>query len=254
MMLLVDIGNSRIKWALQDDENNLTTGEPLKRLNRVFKDIVRPAWKDLDTPERVIISNVAGEDYRKSVQTWIKRRWKVTPEFLPVAEHQCDVSNAYSVPQRLGADRWASLLAVHALYKGPAVVVDCGTAITIDAIAADGMHLGGLIVPGTELMISALTGQAPGIKIEETDSQEISLLGRSTEAAVSGGVLYTAIALVERVFIDLQGELGDRTNLLITGGDATRILPLLGSQPEYVPDLVLKGLAVYAEETAECVT
>jgi len=134
-------------------------------------------------------------------------------------------------------------------------VIDCGTAITIDAIAADGAHLGGLIAPGMELMTSALTGQTAGIQIGEAGNQDISLLGRSTEAAVSGGVLYTAIALVERVFMDLQGELGDRTNLLLTGGDATRILPLLGSRPEYVPDLVLKGLAVYAEETAAaCVT
>jgi len=249
MMLLVDIGNARIKWALQDADN-WKTGEPLQRQNRAFKDIARPAWKDLDAPARVIVSNVVGEDYRKSVQTWVKRRWKVTPEFLPVTERQCGVSNAYAVPQRLGADRWASLLAVHAHYKGPAVVIDCGTAITIDAIAADGMHLGGLIVPGMDLMVSALTGHAPGIQIEEADNQEISLLGRSTEAAVSGGVLYTAIALVERVFMDLQGELGNRTNLLLTGGDATRILPLLGSRPEYVPDLVLKGLAVYAEESA----
>ena len=249
MMLLVDIGNARIKWALQDADN-WKTGEPLQRQNRAFKDIARPAWTDLEAPARVIVSNVAGEDYRKSVQTWVKRRWKVTPEFLPVTERQCGVSNAYAVPQRLGADRWASLLAVHAYYKGPAVVIDCGTAITIDAIAADGMHLGGLIVPGMDLMVSALTGHAPGIQIEEADNQEISLLGRSTEAAVSGGVLYTAIALVERVFMDLQGELGNRTNLLLTGGDATRILPLLGSRPEYVPDLVLKGLAVYAEETA----
>jgi len=249
MNLLVDIGNARIKWALQDADS-WTSGEPLQRKNRAFKDIVRPAWKDLDAPERVIVSNVAGEDYRKSVQTWIKRRWKVTPDFLPVTAQQCGVSNAYSVPQRLGADRWATLLAVHTHYKGPAVVIDCGTAITIDAMAADGTHLGGLIVPGMELMVSALTGQAPGITIEEADNQEISLLGRSTEAAVSGGVLYTAIALVERVFMDLQGELGNRTNLLLTGGDATRVLPLLGSRPEYVPDLVLKGLAVYAEEIA----
>ncbi len=249
MMLLVDIGNARIKWALQDADN-WKTGEPLQRQNRAFKDIARPGWKDLEAPERVIVSNVAGEDYRKSVQTWVKRRWKVTPEFLPVTEQQCGVSNAYSVPQRLGADRWANLLAVHAHYKGPAVVIDRGTAITIDAIAADGMHHGGLIVPGMDLMVSALKGHAPGIQIEEVDNQEISLLGRSTEAAVSGGVLYTAIALVERVFMDLQGELGNRTNLLLTGGDATRILPLLGSRPEYVPDLVLKGLAVYAEETA----
>ena len=249
MMLLVDIGNARIKWALQDADS-WTVGEPLQRQKRAFKDIARPAWKDLDVPERVIVSNVAGEEYRKSVHTWVKRRWKVAPEFLPVTERLCGVSNAYSVPQRLGADRWAGLLAVHARYKEAAVVIDCGTAITIDAIAADGRHLGGLIAPGMELMTSALTDHAPGIQIEEADNKDIALLGRSTEAAVSGGVLYTAVALVERVFMDLQGELGNRTKRVLTGGDASRILPLLGNQPEYIPDLVLKGLAVYAEEAA----
>ena len=249
MILLVDIGNARIKWALQDADS-WTAGEPLLRNNRAFKDIARPAWKELDAPERVVVSNVAGDEYRKSVQTWVKRRWKINPEFLPVTAQQCGVKNAYTTPQRLGADRWASLLAAHAHYKGPAVIIDCGTAITIDALAADGTHLGGLIVPGMELMTHALTSHAPGIQIEDADNQEISLLGRSTEAALSGGVLYTAIALVERVFMDLQGELGGRTHRLLTGGDADRILPLLGSRPEYIPDLVLKGLAVYAEVAA----
>jgi len=249
MILLVDIGNARIKWALQDADS-WTAGEPLLRNNRAFKDIARPAWKELDAPERVVVSNVAGDEYRKSVQTWVKRRWKINPEFLPVTAQQCGVKNAYTTPQRLGADRWASLLAAHAHYKGPAVIIDCGTAITIDALAADVTHLGGLIVPGMELMTHALTSHAPGIQIEDADNQEISLLGRSTEAALSGGVLYTAIALVERVFMDLQGELGGRTHRLLTGGDADRILPLLGSRPEYIPDLVLKGLAVYAEVAA----
>ncbi len=247
MILLVDIGNARIKWALQGADS-WTTGEPLPRNNRAFKDIARPAWKELDAPERVIVSNVAGEDYRKSVHTWVKRRWKVAPEFLPVTAQQCGVQNAYRVPQRLGADRWASLLAAHARYRGPAVIVDCGTAITIDALARDGTHLGGLIVPGMALMSSALTSHVPGVQLEETDHEEVSLLGCSTEAALSGGILYTAVALLERVFTDLQAELGDRTHRLLTGGDAERIRPLLGSGPETVPDLVLQGLAVYARE------
>ena len=253
MNLLVDIGNARIKWAVQ----NLATwktGEPLIRQQRAFKDLARPAWKDLETPDRVIISSVAGEEYRKSVQTWVKRRWKLIPEFLHAEAHQCGVSNAYSAPDRLGSDRWANLLAVHAHYKEPAVVIDCGTAITIDAIAGDGSHLGGLIVPGMDLMATALSEGAPGIQIQEQDKQEVSLLGRSTEAAVSGGILYAAVSLIDRVCLDLKVELGDAATILLTGGDAIRILPLLSCMPDYDPELVLKGLAVFAEETASCVT
>jgi type III pantothenate kinase len=253
MNLFLDIGNARIKWAVQDS-TAWKTGDPLVRHQRAFKDLARPAWKDLETPARVIVSSVAGEDYRKSVHTWVKRRWKVIPEFLYTEAHQCGVSNAYSVPERLGSDRWASLLAVHAHYKGPAVVIDCGTAITIDAIAGDGTHLGGLIVPGMDLMTTALTEGAPGVQIQEKDTQEVSLLGRSTEAAVSGGVLYAAVALIDRVCLDLKVELGNASTILLTGGDAIRILPLLSCKPEYDPDLVLKGLAVFAEESASCVT
>jgi type III pantothenate kinase len=253
MNLLVDIGNARIKWAVQES-GSWKTGEPLMRQQRAFKDLARPAWKELGTPARVIVSSVAGEDYRKSVHTWVKRRWKVIPEFLHAEAHQCGVSNAYSAPERLGSDRWANLLGVHAHYKGPAVVIDCGTAITIDAIAGDGTHLGGLIVPGMDLMTTALTGGAAGVQIQEKDRQEVSLLGRSTEAAVSGGVLYAAVSLIDRVSLDLKLELGNAASILLTGGDAIRILPLLSSKPDYDPDLVLKGLAVFAEETAACVT
>jgi type III pantothenate kinase len=95
---------------------------------------------------------------------------------------------------------------------------------------------------------------APGVQIQETDNQEVSLLGRSTEAAVSGGVLYAAVSLIDRVSLDLRVELGNAATILLTGGDAIRILPLLSSKPDYDPDLVLKGLAVFAEESASCVT
>jgi len=248
MNLLMDIGNARIKWALQSVEA-LQPGEPLLRLNKAFKDIARPAWKDLETPQRVLISNVAGIDYEKSVITWIKRRWKVTPEFLRAVKSQCGVSNAYKEPARLGADRWANLLAAHARFPGPAVVVDCGTAITIDGLYADGRHLGGLIAPGIDLMVASLTDKAPGIELTNCENKDIALLGSSTEVGVRGGVLYTAVSLVDRVLLDLRAELGSATRQIITGGDAERILPLLSTRPAYEPDLVLHGLAAMARSS-----
>lgn len=248
MDLLVDIGNARIKWALREADS-WTAGSPLPRLNKAFKDIARPAWKELETPDRVIVASVAGHDFDKSVHTWVKRRWKVAPDFLRASDSLCGVTNAYKEPERLGDDRWASLLAAHDGFDGPAIIVDCGTAITIDALTADGRHLGGLIAPGVELMKSSLASQAPGIELLDPDNHDIALLGSSTEVGVTGGVFYTAIALVDRVFQDLRAELGRQANLLITGGDAENIQPLLSTSPVYEPDLVLKGLAVYAQST-----
>ena len=253
MNLLVDIGNARIKWGLQDGDS-WTDGEAQLHKGRAFKDIARPIWKDLVQPERVIVSNVAGREYEKSVQTWIKRRWKVVPEFLRSQASLCGVTNAYQVPERLGADRWANLIAAHAYYPGPAVIIDCGTAITIDALDAAGRHLGGLIVPGIDLMSAALVGNAAGIELNEPGSQSVSLLGSSTESGVAGGVLYTAVALVDRVCQDLRAELGKATSMLLTGGDAGRLLPLLDTRPRHDANLVLKGLSVFAKESAECVT
>lgn len=245
MNLLVDIGNARIKWASQDSDG-LQTGSPILRHNKAFKDIARPAWKDLETPQRVIVSNVAGSDYEKAVATWVKRRWKLLPEFLRACKEFGGVTNAYKEPARLGADRWANLLAAHANYHAPVVIVDCGTAVTVDAMMADGRHLGGLISPGMDLMTASLTKTAPGIELIHSDNHDIVLLGSSTEVGVTGGVLYTAVSLVDRVFIDLKSELGKSTRQIITGGDAERIAPLLSSQPVYEPDLVLKGLAAFA--------
>lgn len=252
MILLIDIGNSRIKWALADGDD-WRAGEPLLRGNRAFKDIARPAWKELEPPERVIVSCVAGDDYIRSVKTWVKRRWKVDPEILQSEQQCCGVTNAYQTVERLGVDRWACLIAAHRLYDAPVCIVDCGTAITIDALATDGKHLGGLIVPGLDLMVASLSKEASGIELEKDSRQDVSLLGRDTESAVQGGTLYAAVALIDRVFNDITSELGRTTVNIITGGDAARILPLLNTQPVHEPDLVLKGLQVFAGETA-CVT
>ena len=253
MDLLLDIGNARIKWAFRN-EDGFQAGEPLVRKGVAFKDIAQAAWQDCETPARVIVSNVAGEAYEKSVRAWLKRRWKITPEFLRAQGFACGIRNAYKKPERLGADRWAALIAAHADFAGASIIIDCGTAITIDALAADGTHLGGLIVPGLDLMASALAGNAAGVQLDDPGCRDIALLGSSTESGVSGGALYAAVALADRIYQDLQNELGAATRLLITGGDARRLLPLLSHRPEYDANLVLKGLAVFARETAPCVT
>jgi len=247
MILFVDIGNTRIKWALQTGDE-WTSGAPLIRGNKAFKDIARPAWKDLDSPERVIVSNVAGADCEKSVCTWVKRRWKLAPEFLRSQTEQCGVTNAYSRPERLGNDRWAALIAARTLCRGPVIILSCGTAITVDALSADGLHLGGLITPGIDLMISSVCASAADVNIENAGSDEIALLASSTEAAVLGGGLYAAVSLLDRVSADLRGELGAAASVLLTGGDAQRLIPLLESESRYEPELVLKGLAVFAKE------
>jgi type III pantothenate kinase len=103
-----------------------------------------------------------------------------------------------------------------------------------------------------DLMSAALVGNAAGIELNDPGSESVSLLGSSTESAVAGGVLYTAVALVDRVCQDLRAELGQATSMLLTGGDAGRLLPLLDTRPRHDANLVLKGLSVFGKESAGC--
>ncbi|MDT8386499.1 MAG: type III pantothenate kinase [Thiogranum sp.] len=253
MNLFLDVGNSRIKWATQEQEN-WTYGAPLVHKGQTIKDIAEAAWKELEKPERIVISNVAGPAVEKRLTAWFKKSWKILPEYVRPQASFLGVHNAYNKPESLGGDRWAALLAAHAHYSGTVMIVNCGTAITVDMLSADGRHLGGLIVPGIDLMAAALQQNTAGIVPGELDERDVALLGSSTEAAVSGGVLYAAVAFVDRVSSDFQAEFPDRISLILSGGDAQRIMPLLSRRPRYDEHLVLKGLAVYAEESVECAT
>ena len=251
MILLVDIGNASLKWAYLED-GRFETGGALPRKDRETRDLAKQAWGAIDPPERVLVANVAGERVRRSLTAWMSRHWKVSPEFPVSDSAACGVRNGYREPAQLGIDRWAAMLAARSLVKGPVCVVDCGTAITLDVVDTGGMHRGGLIVPGVRLMRTALsqgTAGIPEFPMEDPLKEDASLLATNTANAVFGGTLYAAVALIDRVSADLRAELGASLAVVITGGDAPDLLPLLASKPRHEPDLVLRGLALLATTT-----
>lgn len=252
MILLVDIGNTRVKWAALNDGALGEFGDAV-RLDREFKEVAKAAWAELEAPERVLVTNVAGPSVKKSANLWMRRRWKTAPEFVEAGAEACGVINAYEKPKKLGPDRWVAMVAARSIVQGPVVVVDCGTAITIDVLSMEGRHLGGLIIPGLGLMARSLIDRAPGIDEPSPDNPgHVALFGRDTDSAVTGGALYGAVALLDRAVSDVMAELGPRVTTIVTGGDAGRIGPLLARSVQYEPHLVLKGLAELARET--CVT
>lgn len=171
----------------------------------------------------------------------------MTPEFI-IAQHSAfGVSNGYSEPHKLGPDRWAALIAAHHAQLGATCIVDCGTALTIDVLTADGKHLGGLIMPGLNLMRSALffhTHALPCKMNLETET-DIASLARDTQAGIRSGTLYAVVATIERVIADIASDRKLRTRV-ITGGDAEHIAPRLAGHYRHEPDLVLQGLAIIA--------
>lgn len=245
MWLLIDLGNTSIKWgrliagALHGTASTRHRGVGLQV-------VLERNWRSLERPERILAANVSGPGAALELARWTERRWGIEVSFVSTRAAACGVSNGYRRPERLGVDRWLALIAAHARHPSGSCVVDCGTAITIDALGEGGRHLGGLIAPGLQMMRRALIEGTAGIDVLPAEPEGI--LARDTPEAVAGGTLLAAVALVERVLRTLRGRLGAGLPLLLTGGDAERLHPLLEVEAELHADLVLRGLALEATE------
>ncbi|CAB1275671.1 type III pantothenate kinase [Candidatus Nitrosacidococcus tergens] len=259
MILLVDIGNSRIKWA-QLRGNRPAEFDSITRGKTGIKRDISRVWKDLKDINRVVVANVGGDRIGDQLTECTQNYWQVTPEFLTARANSYGIHNAYETPEHLGIDRWLGLIAVRQRYRnfrknGAICIVDCGTAITVDLLAADGNHLGGLIIPGITSMSQILSDHTNGIGIiSESEKKGDTLLANTTDTAVTGGALYAAASFIDRVSSDAASEIKGEFKRVITGGDALRILPLLLDKYDHLPNLVLWGLAQVARNTRTKVT
>ena len=249
MILLLDAGNSRLKWATLRN-GDLEHGGSFALAQGNIGELASAAWSELERPDAVVVANVAGEPFRRALNSWVKRRWKLIPEYVQATAEAFGVRNAYRQPERLGIDRWLALLGARELFNDALCVVDCGTALTIDVLAQDGRHLGGLIIPGMCLMQNALTERSETVRqqIADASHEQVTLLGTDTGSAVAGGTLYAEVAVIDRVLSDLRTELGEPLCCVLTGGDAQRLAPLLAVRGELEADLVLRGLARVARK------
>lgn len=240
MKLLIDSGNSRLKWALLDKQNTLNTASIANR--DVTHAQLSEAWSMLNPPEQVFIASVSTHALVILVTKVINELWPNV--LITVVKSQAQaygVTNAYEQADKLGVDRWLALIAAHHHYPGASCIVDCGTAITVDVLAADGTHQGGLITPGLAMMKKSLARETANLSYEQSAYPEG--LANATEAGIYNGTLYAAVGLIERVI--KQQAIG--TQLILTGGDAETIVVYLKSPAIIDPDLVFKGLVIMAE-------
>ena len=246
MTLLLDMGNTRIKWARLEDGRLEGQGAA----THIEEDLNHALGRAFDgaKPDRVLASNVAGPLLAKAVAELCEKRFNLKPEFLVPAAQACGVTNGYTDPQRLGADRWAAVIGAFHKYGGrhgsPVCVIDAGTAITMDAVDKAGKHLGGLIAPGPQTMRRALAGATASLR--GLGEGELALLSRDTSSAVTSGGWYAAAGFVERIASMLAKELGAKPKFVLTGGDAERLAELVLEPMTLAPDIVLQGLAVVA--------
>ncbi|MGF1616126.1 MAG: type III pantothenate kinase [Gammaproteobacteria bacterium] len=244
MMLVVDIGNTRVKWAQVSDGYFVERGEAIYPKEAVAN-ILEEHWSSVARPRQVVICNVAGPRIAEAVASWIGRQWGCRVDFVAARPAGWGVTNAYEDFTSLGADRWAALIGAQRKFLPPLCIVDCGTAITIDGLAAGGQHLGGLILPGLDLMRRSLARRAEAIP--PVSGGKLDLLARNTNDAVAAGTLYAAVTLIDRVVADMEITLQVAVSCVVCGGDAGLLAPHLARRAIVEPDLVLLGTAVMAE-------
>ena len=243
MILDVDIGNTRLKWRQGQQQGYLDTdGIDGKRLLQ--------AWQQLHIPQRVRFVSVACAEINQQLIDFCRQHWGLTAEVAVSQAEQAGVRNSYRNFHTMGADRWLAMLAGFNRQPQGCCVVDCGSAVTVDYVDADGRHLGGYIAPGLRLMRKGLLSNTRQIHLPELSGQRFDTRpGTSTEEAVGHGIELMMAALAERVVRDSRALLGGQAALLVTGGDGQRFIEAAG-QGCWCPDLVLEGLAVALPEAA----
>jgi type III pantothenate kinase len=243
MRLLLDLGNTRLKWALQAQSDGWLARGAVDWQEDPAAALVS-AWTGLPRPEQVIAASVVDAAREAQVAAVAERLFARAPTWLHTPAHACGVRNAYAEPQRLGVDRFLAMVAAHADGRAPCVLAGVGTALTLDALAADGRHLGGLIAPGPRLMQQSLLDATARVRPERPG--EIVELADNTADAVASGCWQAAAALVERFATRSAARFGTTPALILGGGDAAPLLPLLSLPAGLSQDGVLRGLAVWA--------
>jgi type III pantothenate kinase len=253
-LLLVDIGNSRIKWGRLRGGRIVGRGDAT-RADWKAAQFARATLAALAPVARMLVVSVASPEFNAGFARTARRALGVTPQFVESTAHAAAVVNAYREPWRLGTDRWVALIGAHHLFRPrrDVCIVDIGTALTIDLVDADGRHRGGAIIPGPDLMVRSLLLGTSGILRRAAGvgaRARHTAFATNTRDALESGARRAAAASADRFAADAEELLGRRPTLVLTGGAAAQVAPLVRARHRRVPDLVLRGLAVLAAQGA----
>lgn len=240
MILAVDAGNSRVKWGLHDgrgwlDKGWVPTADTCALLQQ---------WAILAEPSRIMVSNVAGGEVRVDLERYFAR-WSSKSHWIGATNEQCGVSNGYRNPTQLGCDRWSALIAAWKRCAGACVVVNAGTAMTVDALNDQGRFVGGMVVPGLVTMQRALTANTAGLEMVPGQFADFPT---STADALYSGALAAMAGAVEKMIASLGKETGTKVQCLLSGGDAQTLRERLSADATIVDNLVLDGLIEIANQ------
>ena len=249
-VLLIDLGNTRIKWAWLPGAGTEPEGAGAARTGDGLSDL---SFLDSDEPTTgAFACNVAGIELGRKLAGLVRERLAVELVFVQAQPSACGVTAAYANPLNLGADRWAALIGAHALEPADYCIVDAGSTVTMDLLLADGRHLGGYIAPGREMSLAAMakgTAELASRLKDHADQPRDLAPGTDSAEAMEKGTLAAQLGMIRAGMERLASEGRRSPVLLITGGGADDLIDT-GQLPEaqMVPDLVLRGLAAIAVE------
>ena len=251
MELLIDIGNTRLKWALLDRGALRGADAVEHRADAAAVDIMldRLSANRATAPTGVVAANVADDQFGTRVAGAVRERWGLSVRFAMTQTRAGAVRNGYDDFSQLGVDRWLAIIAAADQFPGPVCIVDAGTAITIDVVAPGGLHAGGYIIPGLDLMRQSLGEKTGNLQRLAGDGSQrlpagLPAPGHSTGEAINGGALAVVCCLIDRCVGESE-ENGGGLQVVVTGGDAERLIRHLEGIVHHRPQLVLEGLALY---------
>jgi type III pantothenate kinase len=238
MILAIDAGNSRVKWGWHDGHGWTSVATVSLIEFAATSDHVNPFSVTHEDPEHIVISNVAGEGAHQLIVNWTSI-FDAEPHWLHGSLKCCGVTNGYERPEQLGPDRWAALIAARSLHSGACLVVNAGTATTVDMLDAEGLFLGGAILPGVELMRFVLHEHTGRLPLQEGVYREAP---RNTLDAIETGCRHAQAGAIERMYRAFR-ELDANPLCLVAGGAGHALMEQLSVPRRYVENLVLEGLA-----------
>ena len=242
--LALDVGNTRLKWAQYDSP---AAGAKVLRHGAVFLEnidkLAEGDWSELPAPTRILGCIVAGDAIKRRVAEQMEL-WDVLPQWVVSSPAEAGLVNGYDHPARLGADRWVAMIgAYHRLLargiRKPCVVVMVGTAVTVEAVDADGRFLGGIILPGHGIMLRALESGTAGLHVPTGDVRDFPT--NTSDALTSGGTFAIAGA-VQRMVENVTRHCGEAPECIMTGGAGWKMAPSMSVSYELVDSLIFDGL------------
>ena len=241
----MDVGNTRLKWGVLDNGAVRRTGH-ISHARIRDKGLSVLTTKIPRHVDDALVSNVAGASFATRLSGVVSAHCGCDVHFARSERRGWGVTNAYAQPRRMGVDRWVAMIGAWAEVQAACLVVDAGTAVTIDALDDEGNHLGGQIIAGVASMASALTmstSDIPPVRAAPgRDAADLGMFARTTAGGVREGAQNAVAGAVDRAIRTLQSN-AYRPRVVLTGGDASRILNALCETPLHRPHLVLQGLA-----------